>query len=56
LRGIFLDNHELGLEVFYNLAATNWLSVTPDVQVIAEPTAKGAETAFLTGLRLEMRF
>ena len=49
LRGIFLDNHELGLEVFYNFAATNWLSVTPDAQVIAEP-------AFLTGVRLEMHF
>jgi porin len=56
LRGICLDNHEWGLEVFYNLAATNWLWVTPDVQVIAEPAAKGAETAFLTGVRLEIRF
>ena len=49
-----LDN-EIGLEVFYNIAATNWLFVTPDIQVI-EPVGRRATTAFLTGLRVQMRF
>jgi len=52
---IVLSGNEIGLEVFYNIAATNWLYVTPDIQVI-EPAGKRATTAFLTGLRLQMRF
>ena len=54
LPGIFLSSNEIGLEVFYNIAATNWLYVTPDIQVI-EPAGKRATTAFLTGLRLQMK-
>ena len=53
LPGIFLSSNEIGLEVFYNIAATNWLYVTPDIQVI-EPAGKRATTAFLTGLRLQI--
>ena len=53
--GLILSDNEIGLEVFYNIAATNWLYVTPDIQVI-EPAGKRATTAFLTGLRLQMRF
>ena len=52
---IILSGDEIGLEIFYNIAATNWLYVTPDIQVI-EPAGKRATTAFLTGLRLQMRF
>src|SRR6266511_5841595 len=52
---IVLSGDEIGLEVFYNIAATNWLFVTPDIQVV-EPAGKRATTAFLTGLRLQMRF
>jgi porin len=55
LPGIFLSSNEIGLEIFYNIAATNWLFVTPDIQVI-EPAGKRATTAFLTGLRLQMKF
>jgi porin len=55
LPGILLSDDEIGLEIFYNIAATNWLYVTPDLQVI-EPAGKRATTAFLTGLRLQMRF
>ena len=55
LPGIFLSGDEIGLEIFYNIAATNWLYVTPDIQVI-EPAGKRATTAFLTGLRVQMRF
>jgi carbohydrate-selective porin OprB len=55
LREIVLSGDEIGLEIFYNLAATHWLYVTPDIQII-EPAGKRATTAFLTGLRLQMRF
>ena len=55
LPGIFLSGDEIGLEIFYNIAATNWLYVTPDIQVI-EPVGQRATTAFLTGLRVQMRF
>ena len=55
LRGLLLDSSVWGLEIFYNIAATHWLFVTPDIQVI-EPAAKPASTAFLTGLRVQMRF
>ena len=55
LPGIFLSGNEIGLEIFYNIAATNWLFVTPDIQVI-EPAGKRATTAFLTGLRVQMKF
>jgi porin len=55
LPGVILSDGEIGLEIFYNIAATNWLSVTPDLQVI-EPAGKRATTAFLSGLRLQMRF
>jgi porin len=55
LPGIVLSGDEIGLEIFYNFAATNWLYVTPDIQVI-EPVGQRATTAFLTGLRVQMRF
>jgi Carbohydrate-selective porin, OprB family len=52
---IILSGDEIGLEIFYNIAATHWLYVTLDIQVI-EPAGKRATTAFLTGLRLQMHF
>jgi porin len=55
LRGFILDSSEIGLEIFYNIAATNWLYVTPDIQVI-EPAGRNSETAFITGLRVQTRF
>jgi carbohydrate-selective porin OprB len=50
-----LSGDESGVEIFYNIAATHWLCVTPDIQVI-EPAGKRATTAFLIGLRLQMHF
>ena len=52
---IILSSPEIGLELFYNIAATHWLYVTPDIQVI-EPAGKRATTAFLSGVRVQMRF
>jgi len=55
LRGLILDSSEIGLEIFYNIAATNWLYITPDIQVI-EPAGSRSTTAFITGLRVQTRF
>src|SRR4029450_6459974 len=55
LPGIILSGDEIGMEIFYNIAATQWLYVTQDIQVI-EPAGKRATTAFRTGLRLQMHF
>jgi porin len=42
LRGLILNSSEIGLEIFYKIAATNWLYVTPDIQMI-EPAGKAAK-------------
>jgi porin len=55
LPGLLLRSHEQGFELYYTLAATNWLFVTPDIQII-EPGRQGSSTAFLTGLRVHTRF
>jgi porin len=55
LRGLILASSEIGLEIFYNIAATNWLYVTPDIQVI-EPAGARSKTAFITGVRVQTRF
>jgi porin len=56
LPGIVLQSEEQGLEIFYNVAATNWLYVTPDVQVVIDPGRRSSDTAFVTGLRVQTRF
>jgi hypothetical protein len=38
---IILSGDEMVLEIFYNIPATHWLYVTPDIQVI-EPAGKRA--------------
>jgi porin len=53
---------EQGLEVFYNVAITPWLQITPDVQVIwpaqkeALVTRESIDTAVVLGFRLQMVF
>jgi porin len=44
-----------GVELFYNIAVTPWLHLTPDIQVI-DPARENADTAFLVGLRGKMDF
>jgi porin len=34
LRGLLLDSSAWGIEIFYNIAVTHWLFVTPDIQVL----------------------
>jgi porin len=46
---------ERGVELFYNLGATPWCHITPDLQVIT-PTLGLAETAVVLGLRTKIDF
>jgi porin len=51
---VFADNAQ-GFEMFYEIAITPWMHLTPDLQVI-RPTAEGVDTAWVAGLRLELKF
>lgn len=52
----FIDVDEgEGFEIYYNIAVTNWLNITPDIQVI-EPAVKRLDTAVVLGLRTKIRF
>jgi porin len=42
-----------GVELFYNIAAMPWLTITPDMQVIV-PAREDADTALLFGVRANM--
>jgi porin len=51
---IFADNSQ-GFEVFYEIALTPWMRLTPDLQII-DPPAKRVDTAWVAGVRLELKF
>ena len=44
-----------GVELFYNVAVTPWLNVTPDLQVIV-PARENVDTAVVAGLRAKVVF
>jgi len=46
------DGH--GVECFYNFAATNFMHITADVQVIEPSVSTRGNTAFVTGLRVKI--
>jgi Carbohydrate-selective porin, OprB family len=58
-------DHEQGVELFYNIAVTPWLHVTPDLQFIDEArnkapligaNRKAIDTAVVAGLRVKIDF
>jgi porin len=58
-------DHEQGVEIFYNLALTPWLHVTPDLQFIdaardktplIDPNRKAIHIAVVAGLRVKIDF
>jgi len=58
-------DHEQGVELFYNIAVTLWLHVTPDLQFIDAarnkapligPNRKAIHTAVVAGLRVKIDF
>jgi porin len=44
-----------GVELFYNFKATPWLNITPDLQIVKPGGIGAAETAFIYGLRVNMK-
>lgn len=47
------DEH--GFELYYNIQATPWCQITPDLQVIS-PFRERADTSLLVGLRAKIDF
>jgi len=49
-------NAEQGVELFYNIEITKWLSLTPDLQVIIDPAAgfQDRDVAIVYGLRAQV--
>lgn len=46
---------EEGVELYYNIAVTPWLHVTPDIQVI-DPASKSVGITTVFGIRVQMSF
>lgn len=44
---------EQGVELFYNIAVTDWLHITPDLQII-DPARKSVGTDWVLGVRVKM--
>ncbi len=51
----FFSSNTQGFEVFYEIAITPWMRLTPDLQVI-DPAANRIDTTWVAGLRLELKF
>ena len=47
--------NEQGVELYYNVAVTPWLHITPDLQILS-PTKKSVDTTVVAGLRVKIDF
>ncbi len=47
---------EQGVEVYYNIAVTPWLHITPNIQVIEPGRSRFSETAVVMGVRMKIDF
>ena len=50
-----VGDYTTGVELFYNIAVTDHIFITPDLQII-KPGRQGGNTATLLGVRGEIRF
>jgi porin len=48
-------DHEQGGEIYYNIAVTPWLHLTPDLQIVS-PVQKNVNTAVVLGFRMKIDF
>lgn len=46
---------EQGVELYYNIAITPWLHITPDLQVI-EPAREDVDATVVAGVRMKIDF
>ena len=51
----FFADDTQGIELFYEIAITPWMCLTPDLQII-DPAAEDVDTAWVAGLRLTLKF
>lgn len=49
-------SNETVMELYYGIAVTKWLQVTPDVQYIFNPGGEGLSDAVVVGVRVQMTF
>ncbi len=55
-QAVFGPRDGYGLEVFYNVKVTPWMSVTPDFQVVKPEAGAIAEMSYIGGIRLKLDF
>ncbi len=53
LPGVLTSDHGQGVELYYSVAATPWLHITPDVQII-DPARLSVDTSLVLGIRVRM--
>jgi porin len=53
IKGMTQD--EQGVELYYNIAVTPWMHITPDLQII-DPASRSVDTAVAAGVRLTIEF
>lgn len=51
-----LANDEQGIELYYNIAITPWLHITPDIQIIDPGRSHYSDTAVVAGVRMKIDF
>lgn len=51
-----LVGDEQGVELYYNIAITPWLHLTPDLQIIDPGRHRFSDTAVVAGLRMKIDF
>lgn len=51
----FVDDNEQGVEVYYNIAVTPWMKVSPNIQAI-DPLRSGVDCTWVAGVRVKIDF
>ena len=54
--GVYSEDYELSLSIFYKFQATPWLSIKPDLQYIRHPGGNGLDDAVVGTVRVEALF
>jgi porin len=52
----FTASDETALELYYNIAVTGWLGISPSVQYIFNPGGGDVDNAVVIGVRAQMNF
>jgi porin len=55
-RALFDPRDGMGIELFYNVQVTPWMNITPDFQIIRPDARAIADTAYIAGVRLNVKF